>query len=208
MTGQQWVFPIGHYLGPFFPAPDEPLESHRVRVGADVVMLATDAEFVVWGLAHGLPGPAADRPDGTWARADLVEVARERGTTGVDAAVDALLATGALVEVGADDVDPATFARRYRLMPLLFGLGTGPGRPDRYQIGAFGTEPSTAVDLRVFDLWQWAARVGSLSDLAGMQSATAPFVGGTPDGVPGLLHRVHTLVANGYAYLDVAATSR
>jgi hypothetical protein len=202
-----WVLPIGHYLGPFHPGPDEPMECHRVRVGAEVVKLVTDTEFLVWALAHGVPGVVPSDSDLVWTRAAVTGIASERGADDLTDTFDALLATGVLVEVGPDAVDPATFARGHRLQPLLAGLGTGPGRPDRHQIGVFGEEPAAVVDIQVFDLWQWAPRVGTVWDLGEVQSSTASLLGDQDDGVPGLLRRVHRLLAHGCGYLDVAATS-
>jgi hypothetical protein len=206
-----WIFPVGHYLGPFVPGRDVPAESHRIRVGDELVKLVTETEFMAWGLAHGLPdavssggAPVSGR---VWTRAVMAAIAGGRGTTDLPDAVDGLLALGALVEVGPDAVDPAAFARNHRLRPLLAGLGTTAARPDRYRIGVFGEEPVAVVDAQVFDLWQWAPRVDTLWDLSELQADTAPLLGDDADGVPGLLHRVHTLVANGCGYLDVAATS-
>ena len=199
-----WVFPVGHYLGPFHPGPGAPAESHRVRVGDEVVKLATDTEFLVWGLAHGLPGAAPPGSDRIWTRDALAGIAAQRAGTDLTGTFADLLAVGALTEVGPGGVDPAIFARTHRLQPLLSGLGAGPGRPDLHRIGVFGEEPVAMVDVRVFDLWQWAPRVGSLAELNDLQAVTAPLLGDADDGVPGLLHRVHVLLASGCAYLDVA----
>jgi hypothetical protein len=151
-----WVFPVGHYLGPFVPGHDEPAESHRIRIGDELVKLVTETEFMAWGLAHGLPdavSSAGSQVSGrVWTREVMAALAGGRGTTGLADAVDGLLALGALVEVGPDAVDPATFARSHRLRPLLAGLGTTAARPDRYRIGVFGEEPVAVVDAQVFDL--------------------------------------------------------
>lgn len=201
-----WVFPVGHYLGPYHPGPGAAPDSYRVRIGDEVVRLATEAEFLVWGLAHGVPAASSD-PGRVWTRADVTGLAAERVTTDLDGVLADLLAAGALVEVGPDGVAPVIFARSHRLQPLLSGLGSGPGRPDRYQIGVFGEEPAAVVDVRVFDLWQWATRVGTLAALNEMQTLTGPLLGDEDDGVPGLLSRVHRLVANGCGYLDVAVST-
>jgi hypothetical protein len=200
-----WVFPVGHYLGPHHPGPGATPDSHRVRVGYEVVKLATEAELLVWGLAHGVPA-ASSEPGRVWTRADVTGLAAERVTADLSGILADLLAAGALVEVGPDGVAPVIFARSHRLQPLLSGLGNGPGRPDRYQIGVFGEEPAAVIDIRVFDLWQWATRVGTLADLNEMQALTGPLLGDDDDGVPGLLHRVHRLLANGCGYLDVASS--
>jgi hypothetical protein len=200
-----WVFPVGHYLGPHHPAAGAAPDSHRVRVGDEVVRLATGAELLVWGLAHGLPA-ASSTPGAVWTRDDIIRLATERVTADFSGVVADVLAAGALVEVGPDGVAPAVFARSHRLRPLLSGLGSGAGRPDRYRIGVFGEEPVAVVDVRVFDLWQWATRVATLADLNEMQALTGPLLGDDDDGVPGLLHRIHLLLANGCGYLDVAAS--
>jgi hypothetical protein len=199
-----WVFPVGHYLGPHHPAAGAAPDSHRVRVGDEVVRLASEAELLGWGLAHGVPA-ASSEPGRVWTRSDVTRLAGERTSADLSPVLADLLAAGALVEVGPDGVAPAIFARSHRLQPLLSGLGSGAGRPDRYRIGLFGEEPVAVVDVRVFDLWQWATRVGTLADLTGMQALTGPLLGDEDDGVPGLLHRVHRLLANGCGYLDVAA---
>jgi hypothetical protein len=203
VTGDAWVFPLGHYLGPFFPGRGEALECHRVRVGGEVARLFTDIEFLVWGLAHGLPAGPHPAPDSVLTRATLTAIASERGETDATGAVSGLLASGVLVEA----VDPETFARGHRLQPLLSGLGVSPARPDMFHIGLFGEQPAAAVDELVFDMWQWAPRVGTLWELHEIQASTASVLGDTVGGVDGLLRRLHLLLANGCGYLDVTTST-
>jgi hypothetical protein len=211
MTDATWIFPVGHYLGPFFPGRGEALECHRVRIGTEIAKLFTDIEFLVWGLAHGLPGgPRPADSDGIWTRAALTAAGAERGdATGADVAdaVAGLLAAGVLVEVGPGGVDPEIFAHGHRLQPLLSGLGVSPARPDTFHIGLFGEQVTAAVDQLMFDMWQWAPRVASLWALHQMQAETAHVLGDSVGGVDGLLRRLHLLLANSCGYLDTATST-
>jgi hypothetical protein len=196
-----WVFPLGHLLGAFHPGRDEPLEYHRIRIGADVLTLSSDLALV-WNLAHGVPGGVL--PGQAWTRAMLTEVVGARG--GEDA-VAGLLDTGALVEVGPGALDATTFARGHRLHPLLVGLGVTPERPDLYRIGTLD-QPVATVDELTFDMWQWAPTVGDLWELCEVQAATARVLGDEPDeGLRNLLWRLHVLLSNGCGYLDIAVSA-
>jgi len=107
---ERWLFPLGHYLGPFFPGQGADLDGHRVRVGQEVVTLFGDTEFTVWALAHGVPGSSGVR--GT--RHAVEAALREQTGADAGAAVDELLRDGVLLEVGDGANDPVEFARRYR----------------------------------------------------------------------------------------------
>jgi hypothetical protein len=205
IMSEAWVLPVGHYLGPYFPGPGTPMECHRVRLGNEIVKLANDAELLVWALAHGLPGAVPHDSDRVWTRAAVTAVASQRGDADLTDTFDSLVSVGALVEVGPDAVDPAVFARRHRFQPLLSGLGVGPSRPDRVMIGLIGEEPAAVVTVQVFELWQWAPRAGSLWELGQYRAAAASVLGDRDDGVPGLLRRLHTLLAAGCGYLDLSA---
>jgi hypothetical protein len=202
-----WVLPVGHYLGPYFPGPGEPMECHRVRLGNEIVKLVTDAELLVWALAHGLPGTVPHDSDRVWTRAAVTAVANQRGDDDLTDTFDSLLSVGALVEVGPGAVDPIVFARRHRFLPLLSGLGVGPSRPDRLMIGLIGQEPAAIVTVQVFELWQWASTTGSLWELNQRRATAASVFGDRDDGVRGLLRRLHTLLAAGCGYLDLTAES-
>ena len=203
-----WVFPLGHLLGPFHPGEDEPVEFHRVRIGADVLDLSPRIAQV-WYLAHGLGGigPGSDR---RWTRSALVDAVRAQGDADAadeDAAdaVTELIGTGALVEVGTGAMGPARFARGHRFQPLLMGLGSTVDRPDLFHIGLVG-EPIATVDALTFDLWQWAPRVADLRELVEVQAATAPVLGDeVDDRLDYLLWRLHVLLTHGCGYLDVTA---
>lgn len=191
---QGWVFPVGHYLGPFFPGPGEPMRCHRVRIGAEITSLLTDEEFAVWSLAHGVPGLPGGQP---WARAAIVALVRERGGGDVTETLAELVAAGALAEVG----DPAEFARAHRFNPLLLGLGASADRPGTIHIGLIGC-PRATVDPATFELWQWAPLHASIWDLYDTLATTDGTVR-----VDDVLAGLHTLLTNGCGYLDLVTVS-
>jgi hypothetical protein len=191
-----WVFPVGHYLGPFFPGAGEPMDSHRIRVGGEVAHLFTDDEFAVWSLAHGLPGRPLGAP---WTRAAIAAAVREQGGGDVSDVLDDLLHDGPMLEVA----DGREFARRYRFHALLLGLGASPDRPGMFHIGLTG-RPLATVDRLAFEVWQWAPLRASI------WAACVVFAevdGASPDDLlDPVLARLHVLLANGCGYLDKASS--
>jgi hypothetical protein len=205
----RWLFPLGHYLGPFFPGPGADPDGHRVRVGHEVVTLFSDTEFTVWALAHGLPGSTGSTGssgatgDGPWTRESVEAAVRERAGADSGAAVDELLREGVLVEVRAGAADPVEFGRRHRFRSLLVGLGASREQPDRFHIGLTG-RPLATVDSLAFELWEWAPLHPTLWAAWQAAAAVETALGGTEPVVDGALDRLQVLLAAGCGYLDVA----
>ena len=204
------VFPLGHYLGDFRPGEDDLPAGHEVRVGPEAVMLYGDAELAAWALAHE---PHRSPSSFDAAARDLLGPAADR-------IVEALADRGVLVRVGRGTGldDPGGFADRYRLRPLLTAIGRVPDGAGSggYAIG-FGAEVAVVADPLLRDLWWWA---GPSADLRALCVRVAAPDGGDPDGRnlndrdPGgrdpagvyerLLGGLHSLLAAGAAYLDLA----
>ena len=196
------VFPIGHYLGPFFPAKGAPMECHQIRVGQSVTNLFSQEEFAVWALAHGLPGMTVGSQ---WTPEALAALVRERGGDDVTGLVAELIQSGVLVEVSPGP-DALAFARGHRLQALLVGLGTTVARPDQFLLGFTG-QPFATVDELAFELWQWGPLHPDLWTACEALAATDTVTTGRPTSPEELLTSVldglHTLLSNGAAYLDV-----
>ncbi|MFI5955615.1 hypothetical protein [Cryptosporangium sp. NPDC051539] len=184
-----FVLPVGHYLGPVHPAPESPPTHHSVRVGRTPARLADQDQLDVWLLAHGVPSEVGDRP---WSRKLLLEAASETGVGDAEAAFTDLMARGLLIEAAADATDALSPVRHHRLLPLLVGLGTGPGEPLDV-IGVPGLLIALKAEPRVFELWEWGHRWPDL------WSAWQALSLDDNDG----LRAVQTLIAHGAAYLDV-----
>jgi hypothetical protein len=214
MTDGAWVFPVGHYLGPFYPQRGAPLECHRVRIGHEVVKLFTDQEFAVWALAHGLPVASAGGPGQRWTRHAIADAGRGRGDADVSGVVVELLRDGSLVEV-AGGTDAVEFARAHRFQSLLLGLGASAERPDLFHIG-LTARPLATVDGLAFEFWQWAPLHDSVWHACRALGAVATASGGGGPGadtgagahlVDEVLERLHVLLANGCGYLDVVSAT-
>jgi hypothetical protein len=203
MTGDAWVFPIGHYLGPFFPGQGAPMDSHRIRVGQSLTQLFAEEEFAVWAFAHGLP----DRT-GPWTRQEIEAAVQESGDTGTAAGViDDLIESGALAEVTAGTAAAVAFARSHRFEALLCGLGESDEQPDAFHLGLIG-QPLATVDELAFDIWQWAPlRASVWATCEALATVDAIMSGGQADPeamLAPVLRRIHTLLSHGAAYLDLA----
>lgn len=212
MTGgapvDSWVFPIGHYLGPFHRHRDAPVAHHQVRVGHETVRLLTEDELAAWLLAHGLPGTPADRP---WTRQAIEAAARGQGgadSAPIAEALSELLGEGALAEV-PDGTDPAvTFATGHRFCPLLVGLGADPRQPDQLIIGLTGN-PVVTVDELGYQVWQWAPLHANLWEacraFVEVDDRLSGTVSSPEEMLARVLRRVHRLLAHGAGYLDVTS---
>ena len=199
---EPWVFPVGHYLGPFFPGRDAAPGGHRVRVGHEVVTLFTETEFAVWALAHGLPGAAEPA---RWTRRSIENAVRERNGAEAGGVVADLLRDGVLVEVGAGATDPEVFGRRYRFRGLLVGLGASRERPGTFHIGLTGRPPLATVDGPAFEFWEWAPLHATVWDAWQAMAAVETTLGGAEPVVDEALDRLQALLTSGCGYLDLAA---
>jgi hypothetical protein len=194
------VFPVGHYLGPFFPGQGAELDGHRVRLGHEIVSLLSATEFAVWALAHGLPGSVRTA---RWTRGSVEAAVREQAGADSGGTVADLLRDGVLVEVGTGATDPVVFARRYRFRALLAGLGASHERPDRFHIGLTG-QPLATVDGPAFEFWEWAPLHATVWDAWQAAAAVETALGGAEPVVDEALDRLQVLLAAGCGYLDLA----
>ena len=113
------VFPIGHYLGPFYPGENAPLKHHIVRVGWGTPKLPDDDHMSLWALSHGMSSRIGTTP---WTRRAVEDAAHEGGMNDPAPIFDTLLKLGVVVELG----DPMEFAKRYRMQALMSGWATRP----------------------------------------------------------------------------------
>jgi hypothetical protein len=204
---EPWVFPVGHYLGPFYPGRDADPGGHRVRVGHEVVTLFTETEFAVWTLAHGLPEAAGAAGSVRWTRRSIETAVRQQNGAEAGGVVGDLLRDGVLVEVGPGATEPAAFARRYRFRGLLFGLGASRERPGTFHIGLVG-RPLATVDGPAFEFWEWAPLHATIWDAWQAAAAVETALGGAEPVADEALDRLQTLLTAGCGYLDLAADER
>lgn len=187
MTGA--IVPVGHYLGVVYDDSAE-LARHRVRVGHQSEPIDTPVEAGVWFAAHGY----AEMPRSTvWARQQvLAAVPQMLGAElpGTDAALDALLRDGLLVEV--DD----GFADRYRVLPLTFGTGWRYGE-DGLAVGA--RQRAVGVDETAFAVWERGAEFPTLRAACADAAAESPDVA-----LDAVLADLHRMLAVSAVYVDVA----
>lgn len=177
------VFPVGHYLGERHP---EGL--HYVRVGLQHQTMTAD-EFGAWALSH------QDSPQ--WSVENILELTEQLEMADAPASVDRLLSVGLLVTVA----DPVAFARKYRLEPLLIGLGNTEEHPDTYAVGLPGQEPAQ-LTAGSYELWQWAALAPTLwhtCEIRAKVASASPL-----DVIPNILADLRPLLANSCGYLDEA----
>jgi hypothetical protein len=195
------MFPVGHYLGPLYPAVEAPLAYHRLRAGGSVIRLFTDDEFAVWTLAHGLPGPGG----APWTGRAMADAALAHDGSDISPLIAELCAEGALVEVEPGTDGAVDFAMRHRFRGLLVGLGSTEERPDRFGIGLAGL-PMVMVDELGYELWQWAPLHGSLWNACVALVEVDRQAGGAHTDphelLTDVLHQLHRMLAHGAGYLD------
>lgn len=211
------IFPLGHYIGPFYPEQHAPLRHHIVRVGRETPKLADDTHMAVWALLHG-PGPTAGGEGPAWTRQVVESICGDLDITGAARLVDELLHTGAAVEVDSHGDGLLEFAHAYRLRALLHGLGNTAEDHGRYGIGIPHVGPIVTVSIQEYELWQWAPVVPTLWDAYEMLTQVWRRTGAihslNTDPTERLRHDVenltlHKLLGHGAAYLDEAsATAR
>lgn len=198
------VFPIGHCIGASYD-PAEPTEhSFQVRVGADVIRL-DDARFAIWGLAHGLPERPLEQP---WGREGVLDAARRAGVPWATRVLDALIEDHMLCETTAGTDSALDFARRYRMIPLMLGLGNTAEEPLLYSVGMVG-QPVVAMSAMAYDLYEWAHMDSSIWLACEGAAATAVRVGvEDPDAtdpvhmLDALLGTLHVLLSPNAVCLD------
>lgn len=200
------LFPAGHYRGRYFAGPGGPLRYHAVRIGVDVQKLHDDDQFVVWGVAHGLPDRDPDLP---WTRDDVVAATSDR-VADPGRTLDDLVGRGLVVEVAPDLAGMRRFADAYRVEPLLVGLGNTPDAPGVFSLGVPGFAPIVGVDPVADELWRWGHGCADLWAACTLMAGVAASAGGTdpertdPEAVLRLIvPALRTLVSHNAAYLDV-----
>lgn len=213
MTGHRqaasWVFPLGHYLGPFHPGSDAPVDYYRIQVGEETVRLFSADELAAWLLAHGLPGTGAEAP---WTREAMAAAAREPGgadrAAALSGTVAELLEEGVLVEAADGTPEARDFAAGHRLCPLLVGLGADPRQPDQVVLGLTGN-PIVTIDQLGYEVWLWSPAQANLWEVSRSLTEVGDRLGGTTtlpeEMLARVLRRVHRLLAHGAGYLDVAS---
>ena len=145
------LFPIGHCMGVFHNSVEPDDHYTQVRVGP-VIHQLSDEQFAIWGLAHALP----DRPlDELWSRASVLTAARRAGIGRPDEVLDSLLEDGLLAETTPNGDSAIDFGRRYRMVPLMLGLGNTAEEPGIYSIGLVGM-PIVQLSATAYDLYEWA----------------------------------------------------
>jgi hypothetical protein len=204
------VFPIGHYMGPFYPTQGAPLKHHIVRIGWDTAHLPDDDHFGVWALAHGMRDRIGMTP---WTRRVVERLAAEAEVAQPDRVVDTLLEQGALAEVTPGTDRALAFAHTYRMQSLMVGLGNTPDEPALNGIGLPGVPPVVQVPVREYELWQWGHLGASLWDACELLADVWQQGGATdPADIDPARRLDHTLdalrilVACNVAYLDLART--
>lgn len=207
ITADDLVLPIGHYMGPFYPAPGAPLKYHAVRVGRDTARLPDDHHFSVWALAHGIDDESDAK---SWNRQAVERAARETGIADASRVFDAVRDLGLVVSIPLhDDAAAVEFAQRYRMQSLLVGLGNRPDSPLLHGIGLPGLDPAVRVLMDQYELWQWGHLGTSLwhsielnTQVWRESGATDPEKIEPRRALAQSLRTLHLLVSHSAAYVD------
>ncbi|WP_035857304.1 hypothetical protein [Cryptosporangium arvum] len=148
------LIPVGHYHGTLHGEP----VTHLVRLGTQLVSL-DDAEHTTWLLTHD------DQPEPS----EVVSRLHRRGL---------------LAELPTGPDENAGFVARYRLEPLLHGLGNAPGAAaGRFRVGLPGERIGRWTGLSgawaelgplVYGMWRWAGATRSLAELCESTDAPMP----------------------------------
>jgi hypothetical protein len=141
------LLPVGHCLGSS-PDPADGEWVQRIRVGPDVVRLS-EAQFMIWALAHGDP----DRPPGQRWGIEAV-LAAAGGLPNSAGVLAGLVEDGLLTAVCLGTPEALAFAHRYQLKPLMLGLGNLADEPGTYEIGLPG-QPVAQVAKVFYRLYEW-----------------------------------------------------
>lgn len=203
MARDRLVFPIGQ-CGGRIGAADAPEAQYRVRIGTRTFTLPND-RFTGWVAGHGSPS----LPDGAmWTLTAATHTLAAMGAADAAAVLDGLRADGLLDEV--DLADAVGFAQRYRLAPLLLGLGDSAQAPGGYPIG-LPDLPMLALSRPLNAIWEWADTTADLW-AACQRFAEAerefddhdPRMADPPRVLEDLLGELHGLLQGNAAYLDLA----
>ncbi|GAA0714144.1 hypothetical protein Drose_25720 [Dactylosporangium roseum] len=179
------LVPVGLYLGAF---PDGRGHwtrlgalVHEVRRGAEVEVL-TGEEYTAWLLAHDT--------DTERVGSDGLATARER-----------LIERGLLVESPRGDTAVTVFARTYRIMPLLLGLGPSGSVAGWFAIGSPDRE-LVSVPPVTYEIWSCAPAYPTLWEACA--SLVAPAGSDPVRVVEAVLRDLHHLLSCTGAYVDPA----
>lgn len=208
-TDQPLIFPVGRYVGVFYTDVEPPVRHHEVQRAGQLDELSED-QFAVWACTHGNPEEVEKT---RWTRAVVEKAARKMGVSAPGKIVDELLDRGLAAEVtpGTDNALP--FARSYRPVPLMLGLGNTPQEPWLYQVGFLG-RPVMQLTSGLYDLWEWSHLERSLWDASHSAARVSAEAGEKdPDLIEperlltGFLDALHGMTSMSVAYLDFAYTS-
>lgn len=203
------MFPIGHCVGTYYDLPASGERHHRVRVGPDVVRMS-DEQFTLWSLAHSAP---AHPPGEPWTRRHVLDAAREIGMSGAEEVLDALVADAVVTTVLPGTDEAVFFARRYRLMPTMLGLGNSAADPRLYSVGLPG-QPIVQMASLVYDLYEWAhmdpdlwTACSGAADTARRVEISDPTATDPARLLDALLGTLHALLSPNAVYLDARLAS-
>lgn len=207
------VFPVGHYMGPFHPKSNAPVQHHIVRVGWDTPKLPDEAHLDVWALAHGRPNAAASV---RWTRQAIIDTAAQAEIPGAAEILDTLAERGLIAEVSSGPGKAREFAEAYRIQSLMIGLGNTPEDPVLDGIGLAGIPPVVKVRPRIFEFWQWAhlwpnlwaACEGLAWVAAQAQDGRRPEESDPETLLDFILEALRVLISHNAVYLDVATAPR
>ena len=197
------LVPIGHYVGAVYQDGARGVR-RQVRRGATFHDL-TDDQFAIWSAAHGTQ--AAVQAGVTWHRQSLE--AQVAGLAGAGGLIDEMLDIGLLAEVRPAPDQVLEFARSYRLVPLMLGLGNSTDEAGMFDIG-FLHQPVLSVSYPIYDLWQWStvddsiwATCENAAEVAQRSGYPNPAYVDPTRLLAGLLRSIHALLAARAVYLDI-----
>lgn len=202
------VFPLGHYLGPFYASAGQPAQHHVVRVGWDTPKLPDEEHVDIWSLTHGLPARIGER---AWTRQAVVDAATDAGMPAAQEILSNLAELGVIAEVEPGTPGAVEFAQHFRVQSLLVGLGNTPEPGSLDSIGLIGLPPVVQVQPEVFEFWQLAQLWPNLWDACNSFAQVARDQGLTdarrtdPTAVLDFfLVAIRILIARNAIFLDVA----
>jgi hypothetical protein len=200
-----WLFAVGHDGGPLYHPADGAPVGHTIRVGAEDHRL-TERGARFWELTRAV---SSDR---LWTRTALAAAAVGEGLPDAAKQVDELVEQGVLVEVHPGTEQAEAFARCYRLLPLLHGLGNPPDKPDLFALGVPGRRRVTFLLAGASPLWRMAGQWRSLWDVVTALTSHLAGLGRTEPRYTDphafltyeVFHGVRKGLADGIVYLDLA----